>query len=287
MAFSNVTVYHEEWEAKLQERLNYPQNWKEVCDVVYTNDKVIHRPYQSTTPSAASLTRGTAFSYSTFGVTDASLNIATPYIYAMALDSADLAQQTFVDQMMIAEQAGTILNEQVEAAFLGTYASFTTFDNTQLGGSAGNITVSASNIDNIIRAMKREISEANGDALAARNGMFIIWRAADFEKLEEFCQANGFNTADHALLNGALPGFHYAGVDHYVSNKHTAGKVVGGVKKVVTLGILSSTYGKLTVVDNPYADTGVISGKGFDMRVDYGIKVWEKILPVIFNITVV
>lgn len=286
MAFSNTILYEEEWAAKLQERLNYPQNWKDFCDVRYSDTKVLHIPYMSTIPAAASLTRGTAYSYATTALTDASLDIATPYIHATAIDRADLAQSDMISQMSMAETAGILLNEQIESAVMASYASFTSFDNTALGGGAGNITVTEANIDNIIRAMKREVLEANGGALADKNGMFIVWRAADFEKLEAFVQANGFVSADHALKNGIDTGFHYAGVDHFVSNSHTANHLIGGVKKTFTLGILKATYGQVVINQDPYADTGVISGVGVVQRVDYGVKMWENLKPVMFDIKV-
>ena len=45
-------------------------------------------------------------------------------------------------------------------------------------------------------------------------GVGFVWRAADFELLEAFVQANGFNTADLVIKNGLGGG--WMGVDIYV-----------------------------------------------------------------------
>ena len=59
--------------------------------------------------------------------------------------------------------------------------------------------------------------------------------AADFEILEAFTQANGFQEADKALKAGTVEGLHYLGVDHFWSNEHTANHVFAGVKKIERL----------------------------------------------------
>ena len=279
-------LYRAEWVTKFQERLNYPQNWNQVCNVEYTDLQVLTNPYMSTVPSSASHTRGTAFTYSTHAFTTDVTAVTGSEIWAVAIDRADLAQCGFVKMMDYAELAATILGEKLETAMMAKYGSLTSFDNTELGGGAGNITVSESNIDNIIRAMKRKIIKANGLPLANRHGMFIIWRPEDFEKLEAFCMANGFNTADNALKNGVAVGFTYGGVEHYISNSHTANHLIGGVKKLLHLGVCKSTMGKINVVENPYADTGVISGIGLDSRIDYEYKVWNNVKAVLFDIKV-
>jgi hypothetical protein len=288
MAVSNSLAqytYPEDWAVKLQERLDYPQNWKEICNVEYTNTRVFNNPYMSTIPSAASHTRGTAYTLQTFALTAEYVTINQSRIVPMFIDRADLAQQGYVRQMEMADLQGTLLNEYVETDMLANHDMWTNFDNESIGGGAGNITVSASNIDDIIRGIKREIREANGIDLAKRNGMFILWRAADFEILESFVQANGFSTADSALKEGTITGFRYMGVDHYVSNSHTAGHVFGGVKKIMHLGILKDTYGQVVVNQDP-ADTTPLSGVSVVSRVDWEYKVWTNTKPVLFDILV-
>jgi uncharacterized protein Veg len=104
-----------------------------------------------------------------------------------------------------------------------------------------------------------------------RNGVGFVWRPADFELLEAFVQANGFNTADAALKNGTVEGLRYMGCDHYFSNDHTANHVFAGVKKIERLGILRGTYGKAFVIDFPAADSNMFfSGRAFYSRIDIG-----------------
>lgn len=282
---SNTIVYGEEWAIKAQERLAENNKWKEVCKVDYTDVKVLHNPY-ITEPAVQSGTRGSAYSHQNITVTDQSVDINTFKILPQLIDRADLAQQTFVKQMELADKQGTLLNEAIETAMLAEHAQFTDFDATQIGLSAGNIVVSESNIDEMIRGMKREIREAGGENLMDSNGMFIIWRPADFEKLEAYAQAQGYVTGDDALKNGIKQGFKYMGVEHYTSNKHTAGHLFGGIKKVFHLGICKSTYGQVVIDNEPATADGAVSGIGVVMRVDFKFKAWNNVVPVLFDFLV-
>jgi hypothetical protein len=289
---ANTIVYGEAWAEKLQERLDHTTIWKEVCRVEYTDTRVLHNPYMSTTPSVQTGTRGAAYAHQDVGETDDSITISTFKILPILIDRADLAQSTFSKQMELAALQGQLIDEALEAAMLAAHASWTNFDNASIGGAAGNITVSASNIDDIIRGIKREIREANGTDLMNRNGVFIIWRPADFEILEAFIQANGFVTADTYLRNGTVSGLRYMGVDHYTSNDHTAGHIFAGVKKVFHLGICRSTYGQVVINQDPTLATGAqatigqTSGVGIVSRVDYAFKAWNNTVPVLFDVLV-
>ena len=286
------SVATQEWETKLQERLDYPITFKEVCKVVYTNTFAVNSPYMSTEFSAQTGTRGCSYGFSEFTVTNDQLIINTFKIVPVFIDRADLAQTSMASQMEIAERQGALINEALEAAVLGGFAGWTDFGTLSIGGggaATSAITVSINNIDNIIRGVKREVAENNAQSLADRNGLFIIWRAADLELLEEFAQANGFNLADTALKNGIKSGYHFMGMDHYLSNSHTAAHLFGGVKKVMQLGILSSTYGKVTVTQDPASGVstyGPVSGIGVISRVDYGINTPTGLKPAVFDINV-
>lgn len=281
----NTMVYAEEWAVKAQERLSENNKWKEICKVEYTDTRVLHNPY-ITDPTVQTLTRDTAYSHQAVVLTDDSVTINTGKILAQQIDRADLAQQTFVKQMELASNQAVLLNEAIETAMLAEHAQWTNFDNASIGGAAGNIVVSESNIDDIIRGIKREIREANGEALMDRNGVFIVWRPADFEKLEAYAQAQGFSTADGALKDGTSQGFKYMGVEHYSSNKITAGHLFGGVKKVFHLGIVKSTYGQVVVDSEPATADGALSAIAVIMRVDFKFEAWVKITPVLFDILV-
>lgn len=282
---SNTIVYAEEWTIKAQAKLSENNKWKEVCNVEYTDTKVLHNPY-ITDPTVQTGTRGSAYTHQDITMTDDNVSITTFKILPQLIDRADLAQQTFVKQMELAERQAVLINEAIETAMLAEHAQWTNFDNASIGGAAGNITVSEANVDDIIRGMKREIREANGEALMERNGTFIIWRAADFEKLEAYVQAQGFNTADSALKNGIPQGFKYMDVEHYSSNKHASGHVFGGVKKVFHCGIVKTTYGQVVVDQEPATADGAVSAIAVIMRADFKFKAWNKTVPVLFDILV-
>ena len=282
---ANTIVYAEDWAVKLQERLTEPVKWKDVCHVEYTNSKVLHNPYL-TEATVQSGTRGTAYTMQAVTETDETITISTFNILPQFIDRADLAQSFYANQMVLADKQGILLNESIETAFYGDYASLTTYDNTQLGGAAGNITVSATNINDIVRHMKTLIRAAGGEQKLEQNGAFIVWRPQDLEILESFMQANGFLLADKALAGdpvGNNRGIEYMGVTHYSSNLLTAGHVIGGVKKLYHIGILKDTYGQIMVNEKDPLNT---SGISVVSRVDFQGKCWTKVKPILFNITV-
>ena len=278
-------IYKNEYETKLQERLSEMNKFKRICKVEYTDVQVLHNPYLSDVTANAG-TRGTGYTPEAVTTTDDTITINTYKIAAQYIDRADLAQKTFSGWMELADNQGLVLNEAIETAMYANHAEYTDFDNASIGGAAGNITVSETNVDDIIRAMKREIREANGDTLMDRNGAFIVWRPADFEKLEAYVQAQGFSTADGALKDGTSQGFKYMGVEHYTSNKMTAGHLFGGVLGVLHLGICKSTYGQIHEIEDPVVSGAQISGLGINSRVDFKFKAWAKVVPVLFDILV-
>jgi hypothetical protein len=274
-----------EIETTLQERLDAPKVWKEVCDVKYTNSGILKNPYL-TDATQSTGTRGTGYTSVAVATVDDSVSI-TDYVYSAAhIDDADLAQKTFSDFMEIAVNMAEVLDEGMETAMLAEHAQWTNFDNASIGGSAGNITVSAGNIKSIVTGVKREIREAKGGKMASRNGIFFIWREADFEILEALASAEGFSTADDTLKNGIMQGFKYMGVEHYSSVFHTAGHVFAGVKKGMQAGIVKSTYGRVKNITNPVVSGAQISGVGLETRIDRKFKVWTKQAPIVFDVLV-
>lgn len=271
MSVANTVTYETLYEDVLQDRLDHPTTFKEMCDVMITDTRVVSSSYMSTTPSVQTVTRGTGHSMQTFAETAETLTISTGRDLGLFVDWGDLAQSPWTKPAELFDRIGALLNEYIEGAVLGQHASWTDFDNASIGGSAGNISVSASNVDDIIRGVKREIREANGQMMMNQYGVGFVWRASDFEYLEAFVQANGFMTADEALKEGTVEGLHYLGVDHYWSNEHTANHVFAGVKKIQRLGILRGTYGRAHTIDFPAGDTNTyLSGRSFYSRVDIG-----------------
>lgn len=276
------------YETKLQERLSAPTVWKEVCNVKYTDTGILRNPYL-TDSTVSSGTRGTGYTSVAIATTDDTVSI-TDYDYsAQHIDDADLAQKSFSDFMEIADNMGTVLNEKMETSMLAEHAQWTNLDNASIGGAAGNITVSISNIKNIVAAMKTAIRTAGGGDMLSRNGGFIIWREADYEKVELLASSEGFNTADTVLNDGISQvngGFKYLGIWHYSSSKHTSGHVFGGVKKAFMVGVVKSTYGKMKTIVNPVVSGAQISGVGLESRIDRKFKAWTKMVPVLFDILV-
>lgn len=274
MSVANTITYETLFEDVLQDRLDHPTTWKEMCDVTITDTRVISSSYMSTTPSVQTVTRGTGAALQVFAETAETLTISTGRDLGVVVDLADLAQSPWTKPAELFDRIGALLNEYIEGAVLARHASWTDFGGASigLGGAATDqITVTAGNVDDIIRGVKREIRENNGQSMMNANGVGFVWRAADFELLEAFVQANGFTSADQALKAGTVEGLHYLGVDHYWSNDHTANHVFAGVKKVERLGILRGTYGRAHTIEFPAADSNMFfSGKAFYSRVDVG-----------------
>jgi hypothetical protein len=285
----NTLIYEEEWAEKLQERLSDPLTWKEVCKVEYTDTKVLHNPYE-TDATVQSGTRGSAYTHQNIVVTDSTVDINQFKILPQLIDRADLAQQTYIKQMERADAQGVLLNESIETAMLAAHAQWTDFGTLSINGGGTDttaITVSASNIDDIIRAVKRRIRKAGGKDILKRKGAFIVWRDEDLELVEAYAQANGFTTADKALKDGIeSTGFYYMGVWHYSSNKHASGHLFAGVRDTFHLGICKSTYGQIVIDQEPATASGAVSGIGIVSRVDFQFKAWEKTVPVLFDINV-
>lgn len=278
-------VYSIEVETKLQERLNAPMSWKEICKVRFTDKGTLSNPYLTDSTQYTG-TRGTGYT-SVAVATNADTVAITDYVgSAQHIDNADLAQKSFSDFMEIADNMAVVLNEGMETAMLAEHAQWTNFDNASIGGAAGNITVSLSNIKTIITKMKEAIRTAGGADLADRNGMFIQWREADFTLVEQLASAEGFSTADDVLKNGIKKGFPYMGVEHYSTSRNVAGHVFGGVKKAFDVGIVKSTYGKMNEIQNPVVGGAQISGIGLETRIDRKFKAWAKMVPVLFDILV-
>jgi hypothetical protein len=280
-------VYKNEYLTTLQERLADESLVEKVCRMEFTNTRVIHNPYMTASTASAYL-RGSGYTPAAVATTDDTITISSALLVPQYIDRADMAQKSFSDWMIMAEDQALSLQEGLESAMLALYSNWTTFDNASIGGSAGNITVSESNIEDIITGVKREIREAKAGKLANRNGIFIIWRPADFELLEKYAAAQGFSVADRILINGADKGVKLFGVEHYYSNLISAGHLFAGVKNVYSCGICKDTYGQIVETEDPYlaAQSGQMSALGIISRLDYGFEAWYNIVGVLFNITV-
>jgi hypothetical protein len=246
--------------------------WKDILKVTFSNNYSIISGYRSVEPDFAALTRGSAYTYQDFTIAQDTLTISTDKKLAMLIDEADRYQQSYTDWMEMADYQGQMALEYIEGVMLAAHTSWKDFGATDLANTGDDdttrIDVSATTIDNIILAIKRKINANYGTKLAIQNGLFIVWRPQDWEALESFVMANGYNIADLALKNGVPAGtaFHYMGVDHYLSTSHTAYHVFAGIKKCGEIGILTGTWGQVKKIEEP----GLVSGLGVVSRIDYG-----------------
>jgi hypothetical protein len=297
---ANTIIYQALWENKLAQRLDKPQNWKEVNDVVYSDTQAYNFPLVSTAnePAVATLTNTAAGRSTLTNVipfidvteTNQTLSIITAEIDSVYLDYADQAQSNYAKMAEMGTLLGKKIGERAEAISLGNHASWTNVGDAG-GGAVGltttTLTISANNVDDVVRGVIEQIYTANGFNLYKENGGFIEWRPADWTFMVQFMQANGFNMADAALKSGGAIGVDYLGLNHYVSTAHTANHVFGGVRGVQKFGILKSTFGKTYVNEMPASSTaGSLSGTQIHTRLDYGLLVPTNLLPVIYDINV-
>ena len=290
----NTGTYEQVWATKLQERLTGPANWKEICEVIYSDIQVLNLPYMSTEYSLQSGTRGTAYSHSDFALTNDTLTISNTDIVSVFQDRADLAQSNLANAAEHGARMGDLVSERVEDLFLAQVGGLTNFGSDGAGGfalAATQITVSVANIDNLTRAVKREIIKAKGSKLARKYGVAIVWRPEDFEKLEENMASQGFTFADQALKDGIMDadgiGKYAFGVYHYVSESHTANHVFAGVRKILQLGLLKSTYGRIYYNPNALNGDGPLSGVSWETRLDYAFNPKAGLTALLFDVNVV
>ena len=300
---ASTYIYQAVWENKLAQRLDLPQNWKDVCDVVFTDEQTHNFPLitSANEPAVATLTN-TAAGRSTLSnvvpfvdttQTNETLSIVTAEVDSAYIDYADQAQSNYAKQAQLGDLLGKKISERVETIVLADHASWTNFGDTGggvLGLSATQITVSTSNIDDIIRGIIEQIQTANGFDLYMQHGGFATWRPADWTKLVTFMQANGFVFADEALMTGGkgMLGKESMGLFHYVSTSHATNHVMAGVRRVLKLGILNRTWGLTFVNEMPSSTTaGSLSGTQIHTRVDYGLLTPTNLLPTLFDVNVV
>lgn len=287
-------TYQEVWATKLQERLTGPTNWKEICEVIFSDTKILNLPYMSTEYSLQTGTRGTAYSHSDFTLTNDTLDIASHNIVSVFQDRADLAQGSLANAAEHGSRQGDLINERVEDLFLAQHAGWTDFGSDGAGGfSLGTtqISVSVSNIAQLIRAVKREVIKAKGSKLMNRYGLSFVWRPEDYEKLEERMASEGFTFADAALRDGIMNadgiGKYAYGAWHYVSESHTANHVFAGVRKIQQIGLLKSTYGRIYFNPNAVNADGPLSGVSWEARLDYGFNPKAGLTAILFDVNVV
>lgn len=273
---ANTYVWNKhDYVTSLRDRLNKPTNWKDILNVTISDVRTIVTGALTVEPAHQSGTRGTAYTYQDSTIAATTLTISSYEDLPIFIDEADRAQQSYWGSPKIADYHGRKTNERLQNRMLAQHSSWVDFGVTDLANTGDDdtapITVSASNIDDLIRAIKRKVRVNNGEESAMEFGYFSIWRAQDLELLEAFVQASGFSTADVALKSGVPSAFFYMGMNHYLSTDHTTNHLFAGVRKVgKDLGLLRSTFGKVKFLENPATADGELSGLGIVSRLDYG-----------------
>lgn len=271
-------VFPQQYSDSLQRRLNDNNNWKETCNWMLSDSQLSNFPYMAAADEPTvrtSVTRGASFTWNGFTLTNDQLRINTLDVVPVFVDYADLTQiGSMGNWVALGERMGQIVNDRVGALVGAQHASWTDFGQETLdSGASGTtqITVSATNIDDIIRGVEREVEEANGYEFIRTNGLFVEWGPAQKEYLAQYAQANGFQLADKALKDGLVNGYYFMGFTHYVSNNNAANHLFAGIKGVFQLGLLRSTWGRMYRNEGAVAiDDGPASGVGQHMRIDYG-----------------
>lgn len=290
------------WANKLARRLDRPQNWKDVNDVVYTDAGTYNFPLLSSANEGAVATltntqagRSLLSNVIPFTVntqTNQTLSVTIAEIISDFKDYADQAQSNYANMAEMGTYLGKKLGERAQAISLGNHANWTDFGDTGagvLGLASTTITNSATVVDDIIRGIIEQIQTANGWDFYVENGGFVEWRAKDWTFLVQYMQSMGYQFADEALRDGGKGrlGKEAMGLYHYVSTNHVANHVFAGVRKAQKFGILSKTYGKIYRQDNPSSSTaGSLSGTQIHSRLDYGLLVPTNLLPALFDVNV-
>lgn len=287
----NTGTYEQVWATKLQERLTGPANWKEICEVIYSDKQVLNLPYMSTEYSLQSGTRGSAYSHSDFALTNDTLTITNQDIVSVFQDRADLAQSNLANAAEHGSRMGDLVSERVEDLFLAQHSGWTDIGSDGSGGfTTGTtaITTSVANIDNLIRFIKQKVIEAKGTKLMNRYGLAFVWRPKDFNRLEESMASQGFTFADQVLKDGIMGtdsvGKYAFGAWHYVSESHNSDHVFAGVRKIMQIGLLKSTYGKINFWPNAVNGDGPLSGVSWETRLDYAFNPKAGLTSILFDL---
>ena len=116
---ANTVVWNKhDYVQRMRQRIAKPTTWMDILNVKYSNNRTIVGGYMSTEPSVVAGTRGTAYNYQDFAITADTLTINGFKIIPMFVDEADRYQQTYVDQMKIAEFQGDKISEKIESLTL-------------------------------------------------------------------------------------------------------------------------------------------------------------------------
>jgi hypothetical protein len=215
----------EYWSPRLQTQLEKALIGKAICnfEIQLPDGDKFHRPYHS------DLTAGTYTRNATSGAggavvaqdvttTDEYLLVDTAKYVSFKIDRLDSIQNKYKIANRLAKRGGYTLRDIIDIAVLAEYANADlVFDGADLGGAAGPITVSTSNIFQIFSGVRKLLAKAN---IPEENDFFAIISPDVFEILEQYATGKGFKIPDDVIPNG-YKGRPVDGFELYVSNNLT------------------------------------------------------------------
>lgn len=283
---ANTIIYKDKYEANLQKNLAEPTYFEALARTEYTSDKVLHNPYKNRS-AAVSYTKGGQYSFADVTVTDDTVDIDTTQVVTEFIDEADLGIAGYDFQMELSDDQSRAIREAVEGEFLKAHSQGTTFDDGDIGGTGGtDITLSATNVDNVVRAARKKLMQGRGFEMYNRFGASFIWDPAQFELLSEYAMGQGYSFADGVLATGRV--LEFGGFRHYESNlletETSTTHALAFVNNAIHVGIYNGNYGKVKVLDQ---DPNMQAGVGFRSRVDMKVKVWNNMAPLVLDVNCV
>ena len=290
---ANTIIKQEAWKTKLQERLEEPKYFMELGEVEYTDTKVMHNPYRNASTAVAG-TRGTAYTASDVTHTDDTIDISLYYNAVEFIDRADLAQSTFVNQMNMAASQGDALLDVVEIEFLKEHANAgASIDDGDLatatnGGTGNPLELSSTNALEVLEIARLKIVQGKGLMELNRKGASAVMSPLQYSKFVSAAKSAGvLSFAESAHVTGKVNkvnGFELfesnltdsttdAGTDH----------AIAFVNKSIHIGILRTTFGQITVVENPNRTSGIDVAS----RIDFQTKIWKQKAPLVVDLNIV
>jgi len=125
--------------------------------------------------------------------TNQTLTISIAEIDSAYIDYADQAQSNYAKMASLGDLLGKKMGERTETIVLADHANWTDLGSDGSGGvtlASTDLTISASNIDDVIRGIIEEVQTANGFDIYRENGGFAVWKPAHWTKLVTFMQAS-------------------------------------------------------------------------------------------------
>lgn len=203
-------------------------SYEEQSGLSYGN--TVARPYYSDL-SVNNYTRGTAVTFQTLNATEETLVVDQQKEVSFYVDKLDEIQAKYDFRSDRTQHAAYLLSNTIDAKVLAEVANASiTFDNSDLGGAAGNITVTPSNVVQVFSKLKAKMHQNN---IEDTQPWCVVVDPMTAANIEQSFVASGFSTADITLKNGYAGDF--LGFKIYVSNNLPANKLLACQKGAIDL----------------------------------------------------